>query len=276
MKYILYNNQIMPQQEVLLCPVDTGILRGDGIFTTLLVTDGFPVFLEEHCRRLYTQAKELQFQIIKVCSESIYELIIRNNAQKGNYRLKICYIARGEFFQNMKLSLLLGIISSYISSHHSIRLLPYPTPIETPLAHYKTLSYSHRYLLLEWARIRQFDDVITKDAKGHILESAFANIFWMKDKTLYYPALDLPVFPGVTIEIIKKVVSCWEGYTVQKSYKPIEDIDFLAQWFISNSLLGIRPVIQIGSITTIRNHGLEQRLWKALNDTIKSSYHNSF
>lgn len=258
----------MSEQQVSLSPVDTGILRGDGVFTTLLVTDGLPVFLKEHCKRLYTQAKALNFQIIKVCLESIYELIVRNNAQKGDYRLKICYIARGAFYQKTKLTILLGIISPYTRGHHPIRLLPYPSPIETPFAHYKTLGYSHRFFLLEWAKIHQFDDVLTKDAKGHILESAFANIFWIKNKTLYYIAPDLPVFPGIIIEIIKKTVSSWEGYTIEKSYKQIENIDFSAQWFISNSLLGIRPVIQIGSVALIRNYALEQRLDDALKKAI--------
>lgn len=264
MKYILYNNKIMPEQQVLLSPVDTGILRGDGVFTTLLVTDGFPVFLEEHCKRLYAQAEALNFEIIKICLKSIYQLIIRNQAQKGDYRLKICYIAREDFYQKKKLTLLLGIISPYTRIDHPLRLLPYPNPIETPLAHYKTLSYSHRFFLLEWAKIHQFDDVLTKDAKGHILESAFANIFWIKNKTLYYTAPDLPVFPGIVIEIIKNIVSSWEGYTIEKSYKHIEDIDFSSQWFMSNSLLGIKPVIQIGSVALIRNYLLEQRLYDAL------------
>lgn len=258
----------MPQQQVLLSPVDTGILRGDGVFTTLLVTNGLPVLLEEHCRRLYTQAKELNFQIIKVCLESIYELIIRNNAQEGDYRLKICYVARGDFSQKTKLTLLLGILSPYTQVYDPVRLLPYPSPIETPLAHYKTLGYSHRFFLLEWAKIHKFDDVLTKDAKGHILESAFANIFWIKNKTLYYTAPDLPVFPGITIEIIKKIVSSWEGYTIEKSYKQIENIDFSAQWFISNSLLGIRPVMKIGAVGIIRNYSLEQRLCDALKKAI--------
>lgn len=262
MKFVLYDNQIMSQERVLLSPMDTGILIGDGIFTTLLIRNGVPLFIKEHCERLYSQAKQLNLQIIEISLQSIYELIIQNNAQRGEYRLKLCYLARGDFFQKTKSSILLGILEPYTQVNNPLRLLPYPYPIETPFSHYKTLAYSHRFFLLQWAIKHQFDDVITKDSKGHILETAFANIFWVKDKTFYYPAPQLPVFPGITIEVIKKIISSWEGYAIEQSYKQIQDIDSSAQWFITNSLLGIRPVIQIGLVPITRNYALEQQLYR--------------
>lgn len=264
MKFVLYDNQIVSQEKALLSPIDTGILIGDGVFTTLLIRNGVPIFINEHCERLYTQAKQLNLQILEISLQSIYELIIQNNAQRGEYRLKLCYIARGGFFQKTKSSILLGILAPYSQVNHPLRLLPYLCPIETPFSHYKTLAYSHRFFLLQWAIMHQFDDVITKDSRGHILETAFANIFWVKGKTVYYPAPELPVFPGITIEVIKKIISSWEGYAFEKSYKQIQDIDSSAQWFITNSLLGIRPVIQIGSVTLTRNCALEQRLYGGL------------
>lgn len=271
MKFVLYDNQIMPQERVLLSPIDTGILIGDGVFTTLLIRNGIPLFIKEHCERLYSQAKQLNLQTIEISLQSIYELIIQNNAQRGEYRLKLCYLARGDFFQKTKSSILLGILAPYTEVTHPLRLLPYPYPIETPFSHYKTLAYSHRFFLLQWAIKHQFDDVITKDSKGHILETAFANIFWVKDKTLYYPALDLPVFPGITIEIIKKMISPWQGYTIKKSCKQIQDLDSSAQWFITNSLLGIRPVIQIGSVHINQNYALEERLRRGLRKIIATA-----
>lgn len=271
MKFVLYDNQIIPEERTLLSPIDTGILIGDGIFTTLLVTNGIPIFLEEHCKRLYSQATKLNLQIIEVCLKSIYQLIIRNNAREGDYRLKLCYIARGDFFQKVKLSILLGILSPYIQTYHPIRLLPYPNPVETPLSQYKTLAYSHRFFLLQWAMMHQFDDIITKDTKGHVLETAFANIFWVKNEIVYYPALELPVFPGITIQIVKKIISSWKGYTIKESYQQIQDIDSSAQWFICSSLLGIRPVIQIGSIDMIRSHALEERFYDGLRKIITMS-----
>lgn len=271
MKFVLYDNQIVSQDKALISPIDTGILIGDGVFTTLLIQHGMPIFFEEHCERLYAQAKDLNLQTIEISLQSIYELIIQNHAQRGEYRLKLCYIARGGFFQKTKLSILLGILAPYIQVHHPLRLLPYPYPLETPFSHYKSLGYSHRFFLLQWAITHQFDDIITKDSKGHILETAFANIVWVKGKTVYYPAPQLPVFPGITIEVIKKIISSWEGYTLEQSYKQIEDIDSSAQWFITNSLLGIRPVIQIGSVALTRNYALEERLYGGLRKIIATA-----
>ena len=227
---------------------------------TLLIQNGVPILIKEHCKRLYSQAKKLNLRIVKLSSQSIHELIMRNNAELGTYRLKLCYIAQGDFFQKNKLSNLVGVLSPYTLKKDPIRLLPYPHPIETPFSHYKTLAYSHRFFLLQWAISQQFDDVITIDSKGHILETAFANIFWLRRKTLYYPAAELPVFPGITMAVIKKIVSSWEGYSIRPSYRQVQDITTSEQWFIANSLLGIRPVVQIGLMSLIRNQTLEQRL----------------
>lgn len=268
MNFVLFNNQVMPKEKALLSPIDTGILIGDGVFTTLLVQNGVPILIEEHCKRLYSQARKLNLRIIEISSQSIHELLIRNNAKLGTYRLKLCYIAQGDFFQKNKLTILVGVLSPYALRKDPVRLLPYPYPVDTPFSKYKTLAYSHRFFLLQWAISQQFDEVITVDSKDYILETAFANIFWFVGNTFYYPASELPVFPGITIEIIKKIVSSWEGYSIQPIYREIQDITTSEQWFIASSLLGIKPIIQIGSVNLARNHALEHYLCKSYKNFI--------
>lgn len=263
MNFVLFNNKIVPKENAILSPVDDGILIGDGVFTTLLVQNGVPILIEEHCKRLYFQARKLNLQIVEISFQSIHELLIRNKAKVGTYRLKLCYIAQGDFFQKNKSTTLVGVLSPYALKKDPLRLLPYPYPIETPFSQYKTLAYSHRFFLLQWAISQQFDDVITIESRGYILESAFANIFWFIGNTFYYPASRLPVFPGITIEIIKKIVSSWEGYSIQPTYRQIRDITTSEQWFIASSLLGIKPIVQIGSVHLARNHALEQYLCNA-------------
>lgn len=258
--FILFNNQIVPKEKALLSPIDTGILIGDGVFTTLLVQNGVPILIKEHCKRLYSQAKKMNLQIVKISSQLIDELIVQNNAQVGIYRLKLCYIGGGDFFQKNKQSTLIGVLSPYSVKKNPVRLVPYPYPVETPFSHYKTLGYSHRFFLLQWAISQQFDDVVTIDTNGYILETAFANIFWFIGKTLYYPASKLSVFPGITIEIIKKIVSSSIEYSIQPAYRKIQDITTSEQWFIANSLVGIKPILQIGAVKFSRNYALEQYL----------------
>lgn len=260
MNFVLFNDHVVPKENAFLSPIDSGILIGDGVFTTLLVQNGAPILIEEHRKRLYFQAKKLGLQIMEISSESIHELIIRNKAKSGAYRLKLCYIAKGDFFQKNKLSTLIGVLAPYTVRKDPLRLLPYPHPIETPFFQYKTLAYSPRFFLLQWAISQHFDEVITVDSKGYILETAFANIFWFIGNTLYYPAPELPVFPGITLEIIKKIVSSWKGYSIQPTYKQIHEITASEQWFIASSLRGIQPVIQIGSLALARNYNLEQML----------------
>lgn len=263
MNFVLFNNQVIPKANALLSPIDNGILIGDGVFTTLLVQNGVPILIEEHCKRLYFQARKLNLQIVQISFQSIHKLLMLNNAKEGLYRLKLCYIAEGDFFQKNKSTILVGVLSPYTLEKDPVRLLPYPCPIETPFSHYKTLAYSHRFFLLQWAISQQFDDVITVNSKGYILETAFANIFWFVGNTFYYPAPRLPVFPGITIEIIKKIVSSWEGYSIQPTYRQIEDIATSEQWFIASSLSGIKSIVQIGSVNLTRNHVLEKYLCKS-------------
>lgn len=260
MNFVLFNDQVIPKENAFLSPIDSGILIGDGVFTTLLVQNGAPILIEEHRKRLYFQAKKLGLQIIEISSESIHELIMRNKAKSGTYRLKLCYIAKGDFFQKNKLSTLLGLLTPYTVRKDPLRLLPYPHPIETPFSQYKTLAYSPRFFLLQWAISQHFDEVITVDSKGYILETAFANIFWFIGNTLYYPAPELPVFPGITIEIIKKIVSSWKGYSIQPTYKQIHEITGLEYWFIASSLRGIQAIVQIGTVKLSRNLVLEHHL----------------
>ena len=76
MNFVLFNDQVVPKENALLSPIDSGILIGDGVFTTLLIQNGVPILIKEHCKRLYSQAKKLNLRIVKLSSQSIHELIL--------------------------------------------------------------------------------------------------------------------------------------------------------------------------------------------------------
>lgn len=249
MKIVYFNGRFIDKKEAFLPACSRGALFGDGVFTTLLVKDGLPLFLESHMHRIKSNLKDIHIIPPKIEKSDVFELIKRNKAVIGRYRLRITVFSNDDFSLDLKkrgnaLVLMTLSLTNSILFKSPLKLMSYPKTVISPLCKIKTVSYLNRFFLKNYALENNFDDVIVHGEKGEILEASFFNIFWVYKNSFFYPDDKLPYFFGLTIQnIIKKVEQ--RGYIIKKGVYFIEAIPEKASVFLCSSINPLIPVAQI-------------------------------
>lgn len=94
--FINLNGKIVDQKSPLIPILDQGFLYGTGIFTTLKVREGHPLFLNRHLNRLQTSARQLNIQlpshILNLKSyiqKAAYATLQKNKLIDGGIRITI-------------------------------------------------------------------------------------------------------------------------------------------------------------------------------------------
>lgn len=263
-RWVLLNSTFLKEQEATIPISDRGFLFGEGIFTTVRLNNGKCEFLDAHIQRLISQAKELKFSWQPFSIDSIEELIKRNQAQQGTWRLKIIVTAdqKGSRLQT-------GNVIVTLEEVEDLSFLPctitvFPHQLASPLSHIKNLSYLDHLYVREYGRQRGCVDAITQTIEGYVLETGCSNLFWMDQETYWLPDQQLPYLKGVFLQSLLPSLP----FPVKWVRKKIEEIPSSASVYICNSLHHIRPVISIEGVyyarSEYRNDLLRQATDRAL------------
>ncbi|MDW6001328.1 aminodeoxychorismate lyase [Vibrio mangrovi] len=91
-----------------------------------------------------------------------------------------------------------------------------------------------------------YPDAIVRDLNDNVVETTMANLFWFRDNTLYTPDLALAGVAGVMRRVVLDIAAR-ERIPVCINHFPLDDVLLADEVFITNSILGVAPVIQIQS-----------------------------
>lgn len=259
MSIVFWNEKFCSFEHVQIPFNDRGFLFGDGIFTTIRVENGHPIALENHLKKLQAQARLLKIEFPLIDPAWVDQLIQHNEAQAGIWRLKIILTGGGDEALHLKLNRrgqLIMTLKPYQGTHSQpVRLEDYPNPILSPLASLKTLSFLQRLQIKDYAIERGADDCLVRDAQGHILETAYANIFWIHGSGLYIPDPSLSYYFGVTLERVIAFVK-----HLSLCYVKVKKIPPDAHPYLCNSMRGICPIVQCGNQHFHRNLKHEEQI----------------
>jgi 4-amino-4-deoxychorismate lyase len=262
MLYVLLNGSLLLEDQARIPVTDRGFLLGDGAFITMKVMNGRIEAFSRHISRLYAYCQGLQIFPPKIDLGGIQELISKNNADAGTWRLKIVVSGGNSPLLNLSprsYGQCLVALKPYKNSKPETRLTLYPQVIQRPSSYFKTLSYLDRLFVAQYALDQGFDDALVLDANGHILEASFSNIFWRIDKTLFVIHSDLPFLDGVYLELIQQAARSM-GMLIERVRESVESIPLNAHFFLCNSLKGISPVIALKHNELKRDIDFEKQL----------------
>lgn len=113
--------------------------------------------------------------------------------------------------------------------------------------YFKTLNYGKNVLEDKRAKQKGYNSCLLLNNNNEICETAYANIFFRKGKTIYTPHLRCGILPGVMRKDILEF-SRINNYEVKKEKMYIEDIRFMDEAFISSSISSAFPVKFIDNI----------------------------
>ncbi|NMW84846.1 aminotransferase class IV [Peptoniphilus sp. AGMB00490] len=217
---------------------DDGFSFGKGVFETIKVVDGMPLFLEDHLKRL---KNSLDFFEIKtdIDEKKIYEYIDKSNNK--NFAMKVIIsdknfivTSREDNYRNDNKSYKLKI--SKVKRNSTSKII-----------YHKSLSYYENILEHGLAVGGGYDSALFLNEREEISETSFANIFFVKNDKIYTPTVSSGLLRGTM-----------RGFLI-KNFEIIEDkiyaknLDSFDECFISNSLMGVRNVVSIDEIKFNRN-----------------------
>jgi branched-subunit amino acid aminotransferase/4-amino-4-deoxychorismate lyase len=223
-------------------PYSNSLLRGDGLFETILTIDQKPVALDRHYARLEKSAKQIQITLpARIDIEVGIEKVLANVSGKSRLRLNI--LADGDW------SITLEPVSE---GKESVSLMKVNEPkiSNGALSGVKSISYGESLLVVRRAIAAGFDDGIFLNENSDVVETALSNLLIITDDGWQTPALSTGCLPGITRELLIKWFDVKESefdfdyllsakaVYVTSSIKLIQRVDKIEDRLFSKNLLG--------------------------------------
>jgi para-aminobenzoate synthetase/4-amino-4-deoxychorismate lyase len=221
-----------------------------GVFETLLVRAGTPIALEEHLERLAHSLDELYS--LEMPEQLASEL--RGTAQRLDLgRLRLTAVPGEE-------GLRLEVLSTEISPEivfpaKGVKLRTHPA---------KGGLGPHK-----WVHRRGINRPSHGEAgalvvdKGEVLEAGWANVFAVRGGTLFTPPLDGRILPGTTRATLL-ALAAEEGIETQERSLTPTDLQTADETFLTNSIRGIEPALELDGQPLAGSGPLTHRLAVAL------------
>ncbi|NOT84070.1 MAG: aminodeoxychorismate lyase [Methylococcaceae bacterium] len=241
------------KSEQYLNITDRGLQYGDGLFETVHVNQGQPVFLHEHLHRLKQGCERLlipcpaldvlskeAIQLASPSTQAVLKIIVTRGSGGRGYRQPDC------------------IMPTRILSLH-----PYP---DYP-AHFKQLGVVARFCqtrlglnpsLAGIKHLNRLEQVLARaewqdagiqeglmlDALDRVIEGTMSNLFYIKNQTLITAPLTFSGVAGIMRAQILRLATLHD-LPVKQVYFSQEALLAADELFLTNSIIGIWPVKQL-------------------------------
>lgn len=245
------DGQVRDADEPLLHVDDLAVVRGDGVFETLLVRDGRACKPRLHLDRLESSASALELpwpgrglwtRAVDAAArewgdtrEGWMRLVLSRGREAGGP--PTAFVTVGPVGERVLRARREGVSAITLPRGFSVDL---SATAPWQLAGAKTLSYATNMAALRHASAQGADDVIFTSSEGRILEGPRASVVIARGKTLITPPPDQSILAGTTQKALFEVASD-KGYTCE--YAPLFPADLIVAegvWLISSVTLAAR------------------------------------
>lgn len=215
--------------------MDEGYQFGLGVFETIAVENGKPLFTDWHLERLRQSLKVLGIKQ-SVSEKEIYTYLSQKEC--NHHALKIIASSQNIVFtlrQNpyTKKQLEEGFDLGFSSVYRNETSL---------LTRHKTLNYGDCILEKRHAKDLGVDELLFLNSKGEICEGTVSNVFFSKNGKLFTPSVSSGLLQGVVRRFLI------ENFSATEKVLKKEDVTEMDECFVTNSLMGIMPVKSLNGI----------------------------
>jgi branched-chain amino acid aminotransferase len=277
---VWFNDRLFAGEQFLVSGYHSGLLHGFGVFTTIKIEQGRPLWATSHYQRLQQQAAKIGL-ISKwesaTLAAGLAQLLDETNLTVGKARITLLaknsrlwpQIARvADHISPINANpinsappadisepqcqhrLLAGdsdcliTIAPIASLNRELRLTgsSYRFHSQAPTAGIKTLNYVDNLLIVNEAQAAGYDAAVILNEQHHIVSSALANIFWITiDGQLCTPAQTTGCLNGITRQVIIYLAQRL-AIPCQEVSMPLRALDEAIGIFLTSSVQGLQPV----------------------------------
>ncbi|MFD9736899.1 aminodeoxychorismate lyase [Umezawaea sp. NPDC059074] len=232
---------------------DLGLMRGDGIFETVLVVDGKPREMDPHLDRLARSAAMLDLpEPDRAAFERAATLVLDNWSGGQEMALKLVYTRGVEGGDGTPTGFALGMaIGAKVLAQRAggLSAVTLDRGIEPGLAERapwlllgaKSLSYAVNMAALREAERRGAEEVVFTTSSGSVLEGPTSTLLTVNGRTITTPPATLGILPGTTQAALFRAAKR-EGWTVVVEPIPVADLHSADGVFLVSSVRKITRV----------------------------------
>lgn len=217
---------------------DEGFYFGMGAFETIAVEYGKPIFLQQHYERLQ---RAMDFFGIKMPMENIKQKVEQTLAaaemQNGRKVLKITVSPENLLVTTRE--------NVYGRSDYERGFRADFSEVRrnetSPFTFHKTLNYGDCLMEKRRAKERGIDEPVFLNMKGEISEGASTNVFFIRQGRILTPPVSCGLLPGILRGYI-----C-DAFDAEERVVTPEEAFGCEEMFLTNSLLGVMPVVSLGT-----------------------------
>ena len=232
---------------------DDGIAFGLGLFETIAVEHGRPVFLEEHLARLVSGARRLGIEAEgRVNAGDVLSRIAREDMARGAMKLvltpsNLLMLPRSNPYDDAARGQGFRLRFSKVRRNET-----------SPLTYLKSMNYGDSLMEKRAAHKSGFDEPLFLNTSGFVAEGATTNVFWAKGGRLFTPPVKAGLLPGVMRAYVMSQCA------VEERMAPGEELLDADEVFVTNSLLGVMPASSLeGHAYDAANRHFSREAWQS-------------
>ena len=244
---------------------DRGFQYGDGVFETILVKNGAPLFLSKHLERLIYGCKILgiPFEDKTLLTREIMELT-RCYGDHGVMKIILTRGLGGRGYKPPEKPSATRVISlhpkpvfSKSSETHGVKVILCKTRlgVNSALAGIKHLNRLEQILASKEWNDPDIQEGLMLDQAGRLIEGTKSNFFIVKSGVLYTPKIENCGVAGIMRSLVMRLAE-EHGLNVKETRISVENVINADEIFLTNSLIILWPVKQfvekvfnVGAIT---------------------------
>ena len=246
---------------------DRGLLLGDGLFETILWSEGQLEHLDAHAKRLARGCKALGLPPPDpdALETAALDAVDAAGLHADRAAVRLTWTAgsggRGLDRPELPAPRLFASAAASPAPSTPARLATVAVRRNegSPASRHKTLNYLDNVLARREARTSGADEALMFNNRGEVAGGAAANLFWFEGDTLLTPALECGVLDGVMRGL---VIDRAARLGIAVHEVTATDLEGATGVFLTNSLIGVRPVHSIDGAPVIA-HSAVRRLSSA-------------
>lgn len=243
---VFLNGKFIPQEEARVSVLSPGFLYGFGLFETMRAYRNNIVYFQEHLERIEKSCKLIRIKFpytLNRLKKLIQETLKINGFSDAYVRLTL-----GNSGSGTDTAIIVKKYKPYTAQKYRQGFCGCLSRFKQNEGSFFSRMKTANYLLFQLAYLeakeKGFDEAVILNNRGLIAESSRANIFLVKDKEIFTPALECGCLDGITRKAVfdlatKHNIKIYEGnFTIPDLYQANEA-------FLTNSLMGLMPLVSI-------------------------------
>jgi branched-chain amino acid aminotransferase len=256
MNYLIFNGKFCPEGTLVAGADNRGLRYGDGLFETMKYKDGRVILGDKHLQRLWLGMQAFQFDLPKLftkeyISNEIGRLVKKNNHNPARIRLAV-WRGDGGLYDPVN-HVPQFVLQSWpllneapALNNNGLRLCIYRDALKScdSFSNFKHNNYLPYLMGALYAKKQQCNDALILNQHLRICDSSIANIFILKENSIYTPPLPEGCVAGIMRGYLLNQLPAL-GFDIREMEIPEAALMEADEVFLTNSVYNIRWVADI-------------------------------